>query len=526
MKNSTENLMQPHFSSPIHSDFSKLFFRKEGKEILGKNAINLLILIGILFITFVAIGFANGSLDYLNDKMNDPFINWVSIEVPYRRADAIAEIRTQLNQDSISERFDYQSVTGHFSFSLQFWNSERKGTFQAVGRTIEYGNPILTKILDDENLLQGRAFRSVDDVGLIVTEKFLKDFKYDEDVAYVLMSQPITLDKDALLPLPVIAVVKELPGLNSFAATPYFRSQRIVDIKANNPFHPKHTRELILFSQTDSVGAYKFRDALKSFFSKNSRYANFDPMFSVQKNSLSYQTGYNVSVSFYPELPQNQLDSLFQQVKKCKQLADFDFTRFYNYRFYSVENHRNYDYLSVNFISLEKVREFKNYLAKTAHIQIDVAQIDAKENYHFVSQLTLIISLILIIFSVLSVCLFTSHILMRHLEKIKTNIGTFKAFGMDNESLQKIYIYMVYRFMFKAIAYAFVAAFLYGSMGGGRLILMIGGSPEANYSYFELFNKWTFAAVFVLIIISFVVLSRTAKLILNKTPGDLIYNRA
>ena len=68
-----------------------------------------------------------------------------------------------------------------------------------------------------------------------------------------------------------------------------------------------------------------------------------------------------------------------------------------------------------------------------------MGQIESRDNYNLVTNLTRILSVVLIGFSVLSISLFLSNIFKRHLEKIKMNIGTFKAFGIDNKTLQFIY---------------------------------------------------------------------------------------
>ena len=59
----------------IKNDYFRLFVKREGKVVLGKNYSNLWLLTAVLTATFLAIAFSNGSLDYLSYKMDDPFIN-------------------------------------------------------------------------------------------------------------------------------------------------------------------------------------------------------------------------------------------------------------------------------------------------------------------------------------------------------------------------------------------------------------------------------------------------------------------
>ena len=106
----------------IHSHFKKMFYKNERKELLGKNNINLWILLLIFFITFCAIGFGNGSLKYLKHKMRDPFVNWVTIKVPYSHsADYINKTMTELNENNeLKEKFSYENITGYCKFLLYF----------------------------------------------------------------------------------------------------------------------------------------------------------------------------------------------------------------------------------------------------------------------------------------------------------------------------------------------------------------------------------------------------------------------
>jgi len=50
----------------LRKEFVFIFFKKEGKALLGKGLANFWFLIIIFILTFLAIGFANGSLKYLS----------------------------------------------------------------------------------------------------------------------------------------------------------------------------------------------------------------------------------------------------------------------------------------------------------------------------------------------------------------------------------------------------------------------------------------------------------------------------
>ena len=65
----------------IRSDFELIFFSNEYKALAGNNLRTILALFTILFFTFLALGFAIGSLENLEKKMDNPFTNWVALPI-------------------------------------------------------------------------------------------------------------------------------------------------------------------------------------------------------------------------------------------------------------------------------------------------------------------------------------------------------------------------------------------------------------------------------------------------------------
>ena len=63
-----------------NSDFKSLFFKKEGRVIIGNKWINFYVVLIILFATFFALGIADGSEKYLEKRMDNPFNNWVNFK--------------------------------------------------------------------------------------------------------------------------------------------------------------------------------------------------------------------------------------------------------------------------------------------------------------------------------------------------------------------------------------------------------------------------------------------------------------
>ena len=138
----------------IQNDYFRLFIKREGKVVLGKHYTNLWLLCSVLFATFLAIAFSNASLNYLDYKMNDPFINWVDIENNFGEED-IAGFEYFLNQESAKAQYHFRGFQTDKSryplFATSTSDSRNlKGRYYADIKT-----PLVQAILDDENVVDG-----------------------------------------------------------------------------------------------------------------------------------------------------------------------------------------------------------------------------------------------------------------------------------------------------------------------------------------------------------------------------------
>lgn len=538
----------------VHKDFEQLFLDKEGKELEGNNRSNLWILIGMLSLTFLAIAFANGSLDYLNKKMSNPFIKWITISVPATSAGKVYEYKEYLNQPDLKQTYGYDTISSYRNFFMTFRYRNSEDTDAGSGRTIETSNPLLEEILSSKNGFAGSTFRNREDVGLIVTKDFLKEFGYATNEVFVFMEmtqghfdemdQRYVIDDKRAVPIPVRAVVDNLPGSNKIAFTPYFYKQRVSyhqQNKSGNPFNPLaheaeiNTNQLIYYlNSTDKEEIKLFIGTVKNFFEEHQLYKNWGAnVFEVPNDYMN--NGVNIQITFM-DAPEDikVLDKIHKELDESNYLADFKvngnramkYVRFYEYDLRNFEGDIKADYLSINLNSLDKIRDLRKYILKTHELEIDISKVEALENYNFVTRLTIIISAVLILFSVISICLFVANLLRTHLNKIKMNLGTFKAFGLDNENLQKIYLYMILRMVLLAKMISFIGVVLAGYIGVGRGILwLLGGKLEAGEYYFQPLSWSMLFSIGLILGFIYWIVQRTSHQILQKTPGDLIYNR-
>lgn len=513
----------------INKDFNKVFYKEESKELFGKKFLNFFYLVVILVITFISIGFANGSLKYLKKKMDDPFIKWVDIEIPYTLANQIPDLIELINSDSLKKTFLYGDCDGYNQLTLYFFHKDSDTDKQFTGRTINLQNPILNSILSGKNHFAGRPWKDEFDISLILTRQLLDDLGYNGNIpSYIRMSYPILNNTYVEVPVPITAIVNDLPGNNLFACTPYFYKKR------NSRYFPfditsfDYQQDLVYFSEGNRSKASRISKEIFNFLSNDNLLEHFVDSLVLENNS-TLNKGHNIIYSFGAEVSETKLISSFAAKLEAedffKRSGGF---RIYNYDLSGFENEfYSYDNLSVNFTSLDRIREFSSFLFELKNLKIDMSQIESKENYNFVSKLTIFISGFLVIFSVISIILFLSNLIKVHINKIKPNLGTFKAFGLSNPVIVRIYSILSLGFLLYAIVIALGISLLIGETGLFRFLFRVSGTViDENSSYFDLLTDIkTYIALAAIVLVSLVVLPWNIWKMLDKTPGDLIYKR-
>jgi len=514
----------------LRKEFVFIFFKKEGKALLGKGLTNFWFLIIIFFLTFLAIGFANGSLKYLSEKMANPFVRWVTIQVPYGKSEKIELIMKELAHDTADKKkYKYNSITGYNFISLYFWDDRKNMSKSAYGRSIETNDPLLSEIMDKKNLVEGFTFKGNSDIGLIVTERLLRTFHYDPSASFIYMVFGDAQD-DRNIALPIRAIVKELPGNTEFLVTPYFYDQRFIDVESGgNPFLPSRAPGISMLVETGSKKLGRYTEKLQKFLNSRQDLKPYGPFVCFQPCRLVSGACSQIMITLWNDTSLNLRDRIYGMIEKNEDLQDVKYHRFYDYTGNLADmstKPRQYDRISVEFLSLDEIKEFKTFLAKKYEIDIDMAQVESLDNYNFVTKLTMIICIILMVFSILSICLFISNLLKNHLEKIKMNIGTFLAFGIDYLSLERIYLTIIYMVMLVSMSIGIIAAWLIGYYGTIRIILLaLKIKVEENETYFEQFTYWTYILLGFILIISYFVIKKITNRIFKQTPGDLLYDR-
>ncbi len=518
--------------------FKKLFYKRESEKLLGNNNKNLWLIMLILFLTFLAIGFSSGSLEYLEMKMNDPFIRSVSADIPstsliYRKATRLID---EINQnDSLKQEYKIDTIiyynTRTFHVKGDLPNSSKYGL---DGRTVSLNDPLFSIIVDKKiNESEGHAFLNDQDYSIILTREALKKLNCSESPSFVFKEVQYQDSMTYLIPIPIAAIVKSLPGTKTdYVVTPYFY-QHLNNLGDKFLFDPDNVRLFALIVM-DSIYVKDFEQVLDNFFKQKPKGIVVNDNPSIERLPYSYKNMYKMTVAFenYNELTIKDLRALFDMLKHDKSVVEFmtkagiqdqDFVQSYSPNFSSERKWPVYC-ASFNFSDLAKVEAFSIYIKENADIKLEMSNIERMKNYNFVTKLTSLISVLLIFFSVLMITLFLANILRTHLNSIKMNIGTFKAFGIDIGHIYQ-------RMMFMYIVLPLIASVAFCAIVGysGSLyyfIQFLSKYDIENNRYFNLFNYWTLGSIVVLLTVNYFTFSKIIKDIFNQTPGDLIYDRS
>lgn len=489
----------------IKSDFQKLFFKKEYLSLTEEFGINFYTIFIILLLTFSAFSFSIGSLDYLRIRMKDPFTNWVDVPVTPQVKPKVEDIVTYFNQDSIKHKIYLDNISKYSMFWEEIYDIELKDIYQLKGRTISDSSSLLTKIIEEDNIV----FQNVDDIstefdncGVLINDAILPTiWKNKKNYPKNLF---IKMD-DGIISLPVLAVVKDLPDNAEFIFSNRlynithnaYLSGMIVRNESNNIF------KLITSEKIHKTLIDKFRDS--GFAIENIKLD--EDKFEYEKKII-----YTFVLSEpYPwELIVKSIDKYFKgKVEGFGIYLDNECPEYYSSVLESPHK------LAFNFNDLSEVRKFNKLMNDQFDVEVNMAQIVSKENFSLVSKLTFILSLILFLFSLISIIFFINSVLTKHLQKIKANLGTMKAFGIGNSTLNNIYMKIIFTFILFAGLLAYCGNILISQI----INLIVQTSLLKFYSIYIIL-------IFILILTLSLWYSRFSIMkVLKNTPGNLIYNR-
>ena len=518
----------------LKNDYFRLFVKREGKVVLGKNFSNLWLLAAVLTATFLAIAFSNASLDYLSYKMDDPFINWVDIKNEYGEGDFYG-LEYALESEENKEIYHYHNYQADYSFTYMFFGKEANNVQYLKCRFFQdLGTPLVEAILNEDNVVRNWRVKDLSSVapntiGVIITEEIMRKLGFDKAPSYIdYMSYSPGADaygfelmdeEFARLPVPVLAVVKRLPGNVDLISSTYFYQQACNDQTYTfNMCNPEYARNLCYFIPK-GTDMEKFREDISSVAKEyTSASLQLDEYSFYSPELASFREGEFVIVDCYDDyLSYETWASLNKGF--LEKYADAGVYRVYAYAFSDYPLTQK-AFISVHFEDLDMIRDFESFVRDNFKVKIEMSQINAKENFNAVSAMGNILSWVIIIFAIVCIILFIVNLLQSYFQKVKRNLGTFKAFGISNRALISVYVLIMAAIITVAILMSVSVAWL-----AQGCLHVCGILKDGVFDYLSLWSGKTVCSILVIVVASVYTVYAVMHKLLKSTPGDLIYDR-
>lgn len=483
--------------------FDDIFKSQEYLFLQGNKKKGLYLLSAILFLTFFALGHILGGQLELNKRMSNPFTNWVNVSVLTSNLSGIELMEEETEDQLFLDSFHISSV---IPYEITWFKALERGfkrTKKLTVRSISDNDPLLDVVLSTDNVVAESGIRKHNECDLIITENALHLLDYDiETKEFVLPIYDNEYDEQhIILLMPIAHVVRELPS-----DVDVLISDKLMRLLSSNveksEYINQDSRTEIKFISTNSVD----EKAFSNFISDEVVVEEFSGK-ELEVNSAKcflYEVELRRELSFIDYL---NLQNKWHE-RGYYSVIDFNF---------NAQPDVNLDayYYSINFNELSMVKSFREHAKQKYDLLLSLAQVESRDNFYLISRLTSLLIFLLVILSGFSIVLYLQNIVSNHLEKIKSNLGTLKAFGLSNNKISDLYIRIVTKFYVVASVIAISILMLY------KLIQLIIGL-ELHFRLFDLKLIIIWLAIYLLL---FFIFRRLISRILFKPPGDLIYNR-
>jgi hypothetical protein len=500
--------------------FRSVLIRNEFKAIRGRRNSTIVYLFVILFIAFLSFGFAKSIFNYQKKLSSDPYSNWINLNFHAGTRDSLRSLHGYASEKQFRERFHLKGAYFYNKGMVPVFTGSQGGSVvHYEARTIDPASGIVKDLLNagvDATFFPD----SIEDVfkfepnGVIISKRLQEDIGLDKrTMSFIRIKSPA----GDLVPVPVLAVVDELPDLSDIVYTNLFYCKTM-----NSGFYDRENSYYRIFVENmDTSGILSVLSALYTslgirdpstvqttrLITGNTSVLNWIIEIGTQEKSMPV-SAMNQCVAGLDELKGHQAGQYF----KLSEDTACDNSAFFH------------DYLALEFNDLDRIGDFSKYLGEKLLLKLNLEVLYDKENYLYTGNIALGSVMLLMLLSVLSVSIYISGVIRNHLTRIKKNLGNFLAFGVENSTLILIYIQVTSIILICAVVPAFILALACGELFEtfllGKLLIL-----DTEQDYFSLFNSWF--ALFLLLIIIVTILRTffSVYTILKHTPGDLVYER-
>ena len=473
-------------------NFFKHFGVPEFKSIAGNKGKNLIILTLIVLIAMLAIGIGNGATKYLEIKMDNPFIKFVNVTIPYGKQPNLEDFESK----DLKSTYGYTEIEPVYFRRLTFISSSGKAV-ETEARLINKESKLYDFLSNNSQIALSNIFFEDDTYGCVVTKEYLKRLELQEDNPGFI--DYINFQENDTIPIRVLGILSELPD-----------NADMLISKTFNASIDNHSRLNVTNGYHDSY----LRFYIPELTSNDIEYEDLDfellPAGFVSNDAVMIERRGIFSSSII-----NEIKSIYPNSK-----------RVYDYKRNPTSNQESslrYDKISFSFEKLDSVSVFSSFMKSRYSLLVDMNTIEAKKHFDFFNKLSNLLSVSLISFSVFSIFIFIINLILNHIESNKMSLGTLKAFGLSNNSIIGIYTSISISIISIAFFISYCLTIIFGQIifEGLLSIMRINLDEHILYSNFPLI---LLLFTFIIIPVGFVYYRLWSRL-KNSTPGDLIYDR-
>ena len=490
--------------------FIKTFSIPELKSIFGKGGTKIFILIIILLTSLTLIGVANGSKEYLNKKMESPWIKFIDIETRYNNWQEGDKGVSANKLKQVQEKFQFKDPQELKKVYLNFLTKKgtNKNDKQMISIIMDSENPFYEELVKEENnrVISNRCNLRAEELECIITLKGLEILGYETDQTHLKWY----VDSN-LINIPISGIVEDLKDGVEFLIT-----QRVYDVRQN----------ISEFGLNDTTSVHF--DYLRYFIQGNPDW-NEDDIFKILKDKKFELEEYSTHTHLDGIIIEGPFSlSNLNLIKSHFEENNIKYTRIYDLKKDEPKinvGRVNNDIITVFFEDFDKIPAFAEYLEREYNIIINKTDIENKKNITFFNKLINLLAYSLIIFSILSIVFFITNLILSHLKNNKKNMGTLKAFGLNNNSIIITYSFITFVLIIICFSISYVFSELVGSHFLETLVAIT--KSENGYLSEVTYNNLSFGELFIMmgIIPCLFILFNVLKYLHGVTPGDLIYER-
>lgn len=519
----------------------QLFFRNELAAMTAGSWRKKLTLPAFVFLALLGVTFSISGLDYLELKMSDPYVKWVDfpISMDVERSGRYPVIIDSLTSWASKERKHLTGFTGYYRESLEFYGAERLSPY-TICRTIDpiKDSLLLNRILHPDQIVMDNRPHFLDEYGGDADYMWRKGIVLSEDLYQQLFGDKQSLEvigKRGYTMFPcfdVLAVVKRLPGRRTG-----FMCTHSLMWSLANPEESKLRND----AYVDTVSILLDRSNLEgvtSVIEQNSQLPSSIEVESIElldykSNALSHSQRAVIYLS--DELDFERRKSFFKDLEKGLRKWNPAFHEEFDYRshkeimeIYELGKEKEmFNYLSLGFEKLDSIRPFSTEMLSELKIELDLNRVESLENYRMVSLLTKSLGALLLFFALISIVIFVFNLVTSHLESIKGNLGTFRAFGLTKQFLVQAYLRIVFSVLTVSIGSSLLLLVVIGYSGIlNSTIRMLTFDAELSGMTINFTNLWVVFLIIALYTSAYIVTRLSVNRILSHSPGDLIYGRS